>query len=46
MNIEIKIKKGNVILYDRSVTFTDVPSEFITILKTVHSVELSIIRKD
>ena len=46
MNLDIKIKKADVILYDRSVTSTDIPSEVITILKTVHGVELSVFRKD
>ena len=46
MNLSIKVKKGDVVLYDRSVTSTDIPSEVITILKTVHGVDLSIVRKD
>jgi len=46
MILEIKIKKSDVVLYDRSVTSTDIPSEVITILKTVHGVELSVVRKD
>lgn len=46
MILEIKLNKDDVVLYHRSVTSTDIPSEVITILKSVHGVDLSIVRKD
>lgn len=46
MQLDIKIRKGDVVLYDRSVTSTDLPDEVVTILKTVHGVVLSVTRKD
>lgn len=46
MQLDIKIRKGDVVLYDRSVTSTDLPGDVVTILKTVHGVVLSVIRKD
>lgn len=46
MQLDIKIKKGDVVLYERSVTTTDLPVFVLQLLKTVHGAELSIIRRD
>lgn len=46
MTLDIKIKKGDEVLYNRSVTSADLPVFVLQLLKTVHGAELSIIRRD
>lgn len=46
MTLDIKLKKGDEVLYDRSVTSSDLPVFVVQLLKSLHGVELSIIRRD
>lgn len=46
MRIDIIITKGSETLVNASVTCSEIPAEYINILKTVHGSKMEITRKD